>query len=37
MTPKENEVNWLNQLFEDIIEKNNLEIENLIWQPPLDT
>jgi hypothetical protein len=37
MTPKENKVNWVDTILEEIIEKNNLEIENLIWHHPLDT
>jgi len=37
MKPKENEINWLDELFENIIEKNNIELENLIWQHHLDT
>jgi hypothetical protein len=37
MKTEEKEVTWLDELFEDILQKGNLEIENLIWKQTLDT
>ena len=37
MKAEEKEVTWLDELFEDILQKGNLEIENLIRKQTLDT
>ena len=37
MTPKENEVNWVDTILEEIMQKNSLEAENIIWKTDIET
>ena len=37
MTSKENKVNWVDTILEEIMQKNSLEAENIIWNTDIET